>query len=341
MNLEHYLTFAEMRGKLGMVIPIWFPEDISETDIVRMINLTLADAECLVEQSHQILICDGQQDVKQIIDDMLRASGKSSVVLATEQNRGKGGAVGYGINYLLDNSEVDYIVTRDADGDHFINDVPHLVRLASQMQAELNDSKIAVVGGRLDVHRPMGFARGEYELLVNDVIWHALQYTLAIEEKVINMQYFAEHGLIPDFHSGFKLYTRDSAKIALDGLINAAQEKPELDMLRHGAETVPIVEIVVAGGTLGQVNRITLETQPVVTSEGLNRAIRYANRLIWMFTRLSIPFTSAIQLLDNAIPRTLLYKDSHYIEELMQMRKHLLVALGGKGDEPLYVHSFS
>jgi hypothetical protein len=155
------------------------------------------------------------------------------------------------------------------------------------------------------------------------------------------MQYFAEHGLIPDFHSGFKLYTRDSAKIALDGLINAAREMPELNMMRHGAEPVPIVELVVAGGTVGQVNRITLETQPVITSKGLSRVVRYANRLIWMFTRLSIPFTSAKQLLDNAIPRSLLYKDNHYIEELMQMRSHMFTALGGTGDEPLYVHSFS
>jgi hypothetical protein len=272
---------------------------------------------------------------------MLRTSGKSPVVLATEQNQGKGGAVAYGIDYLLDNSEVDYIVTRDADGDHFINDTPHLVRLASQMQAELNDSKIAVVGGRLDVHRPMGFARGEYELIVNNVIWHTLQYTRAIAGKVINMQYFAAHGLIPDLHSGFKLYTRDSAKIALEGLVNAAQEMPELNMLRHGAEAVPIVEIIIAGGVLGQVNRITLETQPVVTSAGLSRVVRYANRLIWLFTRLSIPWASAIQLLDNAITRTLLYQDSHYIQELMRMREQVLVALGGTGDKPLYVHNFS
>jgi len=341
MNLEHYLTFSEIRGKLGMIIPIWFPKDISETDIAKIISLTIADAECIIEPSHQILVCDGQQHVKQIIDRMLRASGKSSVVLATKQNQGKGGAVAYGIDYLLNNSDVDYIVTRDADGDHFINDVPNLVRLATQMQAELNSSKIAVVGGRLDVHRPMGFARGEYELIVNDIIWHTLQYALAVEGEVINMQYFAEHGLIPDFHSGFKLYTRDSAELALAGLINAAREMPELNMMRHGSEPVPIVELVLAGGTVGQVNRITLETQPVVTSKGLSRIVRYANRLIWMFHRLSVPFAAAKQLLDNAIPRTLLYKAEQYIEELMQMRSHVLIALGGTGNEPLYVHNFS
>jgi hypothetical protein len=259
----------------------------------------------------------------------------------TEQNKGKGGTVTYGIDYLLSNSTVDYIVTVDADGDHFINHVPNLVRLASQMRTELHDDNIAVVGGRVNVHRPIGFARGEYELLINDVIWHALQYYLAGEGKVINMGYFAQHGLIPDCHSGFQLYTRKSARIALEGLINTTREMPELDMMRHGAETVPIVEIIATGGTVGQVNLMALETQPMVTSKSVSRVVRYANKLIWMFTRLGIPFTSAKKLLDNAIPRTLLYKDGHYIEELMLLRKQVLVKLRGTGDEPILVNNFS
>ena len=263
MNLDYYLTYSDIRGKLGMVIPIWFPANISKSEIVRILSLTMADVEFLIEPSHQILVCDGQEHLKQIIDDIARTSRKSFVTLLTEQNKGKGGAVAHGIDYLLSNSNVDYIVIRDADGDHFINDVPNLVRLAYQMCTQLHDNNILVVGGRVDVHRPMGFARGEYERLINDVIWHALQYSLARDGRVINMQYFAEHGLIPDFHSGFKLYTHESAKIASEGLAAADREMPELDMMRNGSETVPLVEIVARGGTIGQVNRITLETQPV------------------------------------------------------------------------------
>jgi len=341
MKLNYYLTYSDIRGKLGMVIPIWFPENVSECEIVRILSLTIADVEYLIDPSHQILVCDGQECLKRIVDDIARTAGKSFVALLTEHNRGKGGAIAHGIDYLLRNTNVDYIVTRDADGDHFINDVPNLVRLAHQMHAELHDNNILVVGGRVDVHRPMGFARGEYERLINDVIWHALQYSLAREGRVINMQYFAEHGLIPDFHSGFKLYTHESAKIALEGLAVADREMPELDMVRIGAETVPLVELVVRGGTVGQVNRITLETQPVVTSQSENQAVRYGNKILWTFLRLGIPFAPAQQLLDNAIPRTLLYKDANYMEELMRMRKQVLVRLGGTGDEPLFVHDFS
>lgn len=339
--LEHYLTFGEIRGKLAMIIPVWFPEETPRSEIVRLIGLTVADAECLIEPPHQVLVCDGQPNTKQIIEEIGQAQNRSPLVLCTEQNRGKGGAIAYGIDYLLANTDVHYLVTRDADGDHFINDVPNLVRLASQMRSELGNENIAVVGGRVDVRGPMGFARGEYELLVNDVIWHALQYALASDEKVTSMQYFAQFGLIPDFHSGFKLYTRHSAKIALAGFLKAERQMPSLDMMRHGSETVPLVEITLAGGTFGQVNRMTLETQPVVTSKGSNRVRGYANRLIWTLTRLKMPFEPAKQLLDNAIPRTLLYNDGNGRDELMQLRKQVFEKLGGTGDEPLFVHGFS
>ena len=341
MNLEHYLTFSDIRGKLGMVIPIWFPDETSEDEIVSILSLTMADAECIAEPAHQILVCDGQERVKELVDGMAKASQEPFIALLTEQNRGKGGAVAYGIDHLLSNSNVEYIVIRDADGDHFVNDAPNLARLAHQMRGELQDDNILVVGGRVDVHRPMGFVRGEYEKTINDVIWHALQYSLAREGRVINMQYFAEHGLIPDLHSGFKLYTRKSAETALNGLTAAQQGMPELTMMRNGSETVPLVEIVAHGGAVGQVNRITLETQPVMTFQNKNRWIRYGNRLLWTFLRLEIPYASAKQLLDNAIPRALLYKDANYLEELMQMRQHVLSGLGGTGDEPLFVHDFS
>ncbi len=106
-------------------------------------------------------------------------------------------------------------------------------------------------------------------------------------------------------------------------------------------ESLILVEIVAQGGTIGQVNRITLETQPVMTFKTKNQAVIYGNKIFWTFVRLGIPFACAKQLLDNAIPRTLLYKDANYIEELMQMRKQVLVRLGGTGDEPLFVHDFS
>ena len=340
MNLDYYLTFKQIRGRLGMIVPIWFPEDLPEDQIELILSQMLADSEHLVEPMCQVLVCDGQPHIQQLILSRLCDQQKRTVLL-TEQNLGKGGAVAVGLEHLLRNSGVEYIITRDADGDHFINDVPNLVRLASQMQHELSDERVVVVGGRLDVHRPMGFTRGEYEILVNDVIWHGLQYSLARAGRVINTQYFAEHGPIPDFHSGFKLYSRESANIALKGLTEADQVCPDLDMTRHGAEPVPIIEMMAAGGTVGQVNRITLETQPVVTSTGSNRAIRYGSRLIWTMRRLGIPFIPSRQLLDNAITRSMLYKDDATFEELMQMRKYVLLGLGGTGDEPLHVHAFS
>ena len=341
MSLEHYLTFSDIRGNLGMVIPIWFPDETSDDEILGILSLTMANAEHIAEPEHQILVCDGQERVKKIVDGMIRASQEPFIALLTEQNRGKGGAVACGIEHLLSNSDVEYVVIRDADGDHFVNDVPNLVRLAHQMRAELQDDNILVIGGRVDAHRPMGFVRGEYERILNDVIWHALQYSLAREGQVINMQYFAEHGLIPDLHSGFKLYTRKSARTALKGLTAAEQGMPELNMMRNGCETVPLVEIIAQDGTVGQVNRITLETQPVMTFQNKNRWVRYGNRLLWTFLRLDIPYDSARQLLDNAIPRFLLYKDASYLEELMQMRQHVLSGLGGTGDRPLFVHDFS
>ena len=116
MNLEHYLTFSDIRDTLGMIIPIWFPEETPTHEIVQLLSLTLADTEYLVEPQHQVLVCDGQPATKGLVEEVAHAQNRSIVVLCTEQNQGKGGAVEFGIDYLLTNTDVDYLVIRDADG---------------------------------------------------------------------------------------------------------------------------------------------------------------------------------------------------------------------------------
>ena len=336
--LPDYLTHEHVCRGLGMVIPAWYPERLSAAGVERLLTLALADFRPCCLSERVVIVVDGQPRVAEIARRVADAAGERSGcrprVSALAENVGKGGAVAAGIEMLLDQDGVSEIVVRDADGDHFMDDVPHLFRAAAQVQGETENPRVIAVGGRANLHRPMGLVRGQFELLLNDALWQALAFALAKHGRVLDETWFAAYGAIPDLQSGFKLYSRAAADVACRGIRQAQKNAPDLDMARWGAEVVPIVELLVAGGVICQINRITMEGQPASAFENADHSRMYGNKLAWAFGRLGLDAAQACRLFDNAAARSLIGLDAGSAPALDAIRALLQEHLGGAAAGP-------
>ncbi|NCO33205.1 MAG: hypothetical protein AUJ92_02220 [Armatimonadetes bacterium CG2_30_59_28] len=317
-----------------MVVPVWFSPSTSAVDIRQLLKITVSDFESFVQPERLILVIDGPQLADSVADDLQKeeetSPGGSFRVLHLPKNMGKGGAVVTGVEQLLEDTNIDMVMVRDADGDHVINDGPNLVRLGDQIASEQETDKWIVIGGRMDAHRPLGFIRGQYEEIVNSIIWNACLHHLAIKGKTLNTQYFAAYGQIPDCESGYKLYGRQSCVHLIDGFARAADEQPDCDASRWSSEVLPLVETLVSGGIVGQVPRLTFNEQPTSSYDAAGRADCYAARLSWLLRRLDIPTDVGRQLIDNAFCRSLFLMEGNGKEELLTMRTATIRQAYGK-----------
>jgi hypothetical protein len=288
-----------------------------------------------VQWPHLVLVVDASPTAQAAAERLQRRcqaqQGKTFTVLSLPENQGKGGAVAAGLHYLLENTSVEAVVIRDADGDHFINDVPHLARLGWQISTEQGTDLIVVNGGRRERHRPLGFIRGQYELFVNDIVWHSLAYACARSGRVLPQQYL-NYSPVPDFQSGFKLYSRTAAARIVEIGNSLRQTAPA--MLRWGCEVWPVVELLLAGGVIGEINRIALHAQPLSTYNGSSRQRIYGSILQWTFRRLEVPAPAAQQLFDNALSRILMASHAELHAELLELRREVLGDLAGRESSP-------
>lgn len=335
MQLPHYHASPQMRGALAQVIPAWFRDELPDQDVARFLEVTLADAAVWSAPEDIVLVADGQQRVAKIAQNVAETHPECACrAICLAENQGKAGALVAGIQACLANPDITHVAARDADGDHLSSDLPNLYRLARQMADDLQTEAIIVVGGRSDVRRPMGLERGEYELLLNDVVWNALAFALAQQGHAMNTQFWAAHGHYPDLQSGFKLYTRESAQAAEAALAAAHQDDPRADLYRWGCELVPIVEIVRQGGVLGQVLRQAITEQPITAYGNMVRHEVYAAKAAWCLKRLALPARAAKQLFDNALLRRPLYMAQAYRAELLDMRQKVLAAVAADPAPP-------
>jgi hypothetical protein len=189
----------------------------------------------------------------------------------------------------------------------------------------------------------MGFLRGELEELADRVLLDALQYRAAITGHPLRLEYALLMDEYPDFHSGFKLFDRSTAKsIFLREPYLAGVS--ETCYYRHGVESVLTVEALEAGAYLGVVTRSTLNEQPITTFGLLNRIQLVADKMIWPCRRLKIPPHFVRQWLANHIPRLLLCTMApEGKEELNQIRRTVLEGIGDTSQDeksllqPLFV----
>jgi hypothetical protein len=274
-------------------------------------------------------VVDGDERSYTVVQDLqeqYRARyGTSFDVVHNPQNRGKGYAVFLGAHWLIQKPHLEYLTTRDVDGDHTLNDLLNLLRQALKLAQDAGTDGVIIIGRRNHPHRALGFVRGEFEALMNRVILDSVRFALAQRQEVLRTQYLSLSGEYPDLNSGYKLYSRRVCEL----MIHQTWERPPWvgeEIYRYGVEAVPFVEGVLAGAVVGEITRLSQEPE-FSGHDAFARPETNGSVLLWTLLRLGITAQQAVVLLDNQIPRLTLWSDPEGREALLEMRRYVLEAL--------------
>ena len=301
-NLHQTLT--TLRHKTGVVIPVYLPSKTENGPDAALLAETVAAYCAQVADPAAICLSVDGADCGTDVARRLSAEYGPSLSVAAD-NRGKLWGAIHGVQVLLDNAALDYIAVVDQDGDHFANELLNFVRAAAHIQAQAGDDRVLILGRRISLHRPMGFLRGELETLADRVILDALHYHAAVTGTPLRLEYATLHDDAPDFQSGYKLFSRVTAKAVFDRAPHLAGV-PANAYYRHACETVMAVEALESGARLGVVNRSTFNEQPVTHFGKLDQARTTADMILWACQRLDVPLPFVRQWIDNHSPRLLL-----------------------------------
>lgn len=321
MSHPFYRRIADLRPTLGLVIPTWFPADFDVAEAARILGTTTADLDAVFEPGNVRLVADGSP----VAAAAFARLGLGGIALdhLTDGPHGKGGAVARGFARLLENPQLEWFLVRDHDGDHFLHDAPRLVRLGLQMAAATELPTVLVNGGRDDPGRPMGWERGEYERLVNQVIWNGLRYHAARGGRALDERWLRPAALIPDLQSGYKCYSRAAAARLVDATAEA-----DWAMRRWGCEVLATVEVAV-DGVYGEVPRSALDEQPMTTYEGGASRVRiHGDIVLWTAHRLELPGDAVLSWFDAALAHGQLRSLAAAVEPLRELRDYLAEHLG-------------
>ncbi|MEZ4862588.1 MAG: hypothetical protein R3C14_14840 [Caldilineaceae bacterium] len=323
MSISTALTALE--DATGVVIPVYFHADTNPALGRQLLGDTVQLFVREVTDPHAIyLSVDGSTVGATIADQVAATYGVQVVKSAT--NQGKLGAARQGVQALLVAEQWRYVALIDQDGDHFANELLNFVRCAEHVRTILATDQIIVLGNRLTRHRPLGFLRGEQEELANRVLLDALHYAAAINDRPLALQFANGVDDLPDFHSGYKLFSRATAAAVFCSEPQLAGCSASA-YYRHAVEAVMTVEAVLSGATLATVSRRTFDEQPISIFASLNRSQLAADMIIWPCKRLGVPGRFVEQWLTNHLHRlllgTLLPQGR---DELIAIRNHVLTA---------------
>jgi hypothetical protein len=229
----------------------------------------------------------------------------------------------------LQRPELDYLAVIDADNDHFANELITFVRTAAHIAWQKQDKRVLVLGRRISRHRPMGLLRGELEDLADQLLMEALRYHAAVSGKPLRFEYALLLEATPDFHSGYKFFSRETAEAVF-----LSQPRPaglsDGAYYRHAVEAVMVVEAILSGARLGVVNRTTHNQQPVTTFGLLDQAQVTGDMIAWPCKRLGVPAGFVRQWLSNVVPSLLL--DTLVPEGLTQLEAVCRTVLAAYGE---------
>ena len=268
-------AFQIMYYKTGVVIPVYFPKGIDRAQGEVLLRDTTAHYCTQIQDPANIcLSVDGAIHGETEVSKLAREFGVSTCISPT--NRGKFSGAQQGVAQLLNNPDIQCIALVDQDGDHFANELLNFIRTA----IHINLDRVLVLGNRISRHRPMGFARGDLEELADRVLLDALTYHAAQTDHPLRLEYANTLDEFPDFHSGYKVFSRASAQ-------DVFSTEPELAncsetcYYRHACEAVMIVKCLTQNGYLGVVNRRTFNEQPITTFGLYNRQQLIADKILW------------------------------------------------------------
>lgn len=298
--MEGWNSQAELAHSFGMIVPTYFSASI-DADLVRQLLLiTLQDTPAYLPWQQVWVVVDGDLRSADILRSLRSDLGPFNL-LVDPANHGKLWAVRQAMQVALSSAaNLDFIVTRDCDGDHAASDIPALVRAAIYIQQACGHSRLVVLGSRRNRQRSLGWVRGELEQLLDQITLDAIQFRLAHQESTLNQSLCSGVG-VADLNSGYKLYGRDLAqRLFID-------QEPVLagitgsDYWHYGPETCPMVEALLGGALLAEVPRVTWDGQPATSFGEFDPTRLYGSMLIWLLTRLDISLEVGIQWFDNHI----------------------------------------
>jgi hypothetical protein len=321
------IGLARLRHATGIVIPVYIPSGEDEAQSLALLSDTVeACCDQVVDPSVICLSVDGTEHGAEAAQRLSERYGVSLTL--TPVNRGKLQGAREGARVLLARPELAYLAVLDCDSDHFANELQNFVRAAEHIIRQTGDDRVMVLGRRISPHRPMGWLRGELEIVADRILLHALHYHAAVSGAPLRFEYATMLDDVPDFHSGYKLFSRRTAQ---DAFLNEPEMAgtSETVYYRHAVEAVMVVEAVLSGARLGVINRTTYNRQPVTTFGLLNRATLTADMIIWPCKRLGVPGPFVRQWLDNELPTLLLGTlIPEGRQELTAVYQRILEALG-------------
>ena len=319
----------------GIVIPVFMPETLDVRAAETLLRDTVASFCRQVKDASAVCVSvDGPGPAEALAETLREQYGVETLLL--DRNRGKLGPVREGMLRLLDKPHFRYLAIVDQDGDHFANELVNFVRAAQFVEKMVPTDKVMVLGRRISRHRPMGWLRGELEELADRMLLDALHYHAAISGQPLALEFTTTLDEFPDFHSGYKLFTVETAADVFESPPPLAGLS-ETACYRHAVEAVISVEAIQSGARLVEVNRSTINEQPVSAFGLLDRVEMVADKIIWPCKRLDVPGAFVTQWLDNHSPRLLLGTLSPQgAAELRAVRERVLAAFGvsARGDAP-------
>jgi len=310
-NAVHDAIHA-LENATGVVIPVYFG---ANTDPIHARAILGSTVEMYVrEVNDPRSICLSVDGAEAGVAIAANVAETYKVRIATsERNRGKFGALLNGMKTLFADERFAWFAAIDQDGDQFGNDLLNFVRAAhhivensgGDIHSSQEEPCVMVLGNRASRHRPLGFLRAEQEELCNSLLMDALTYAATVSGKPLHLEYLTTTEKLPDFHSGYKLFSRATAHAVF------AQEPPLMGLsenaaYRHACEAVMTVEAYLHGATLAAVNRRTFDEQPISTFAGYDRAHFAADMILWPCKRLGAPANFVAQWLANHLPTLLL-----------------------------------
>ncbi|MCX7777970.1 MAG: hypothetical protein RMK18_09790 [Armatimonadota bacterium] len=330
------MNIKSIRQTVGMVIPVWFDSETPKEQIEELLFATLEDWEVFVLPERVVIVLDGcdwcLKPIRQV-QRILRGDGWSIIV--QERNTGKGGAVVAGIECLLAIDQPEFIAIRDSDNDHWLADLPRLWQLAKLIERERQTDKLLVIGRRNELHFPMSFSRGEWERIADEILLEAAKFALAKDGKVPDLTFCSFHTFDPpDFMSGYKLFTAQSAKLAYNAMREEHKNFPNLDLMRYGWEGVSCLSIMLDGGIVAEVVRMTYRRQPVTGYGDEASADLYGRQIAYALRRCGLKGEPARLLFDNAARRSLLWTQQPHRTVLSEVRKRILTELDAFSEIP-------
>ena len=276
-----------------MVVPVYFDPSLEEERVRQILRATLSDQSLFLEASRVVLVVDRGTAAEHILEELNLDLQLGSRTVRLERNQGKMGAVREGLRQLLQ-EPVRYLVTRDCDGDHVLEDLGRIVQLAEEIREAVPGRPISVFGSRPSLERPMEWVRKEWEILTNSVFESLTEFLLAREGQVLDRRYWNGYPL--DMQSGYRLYDRKAAELTIGSLDRLPDDR---DTYLMACEMAPFVELSLEGGVIGQIQRMTRVEQPVSSFKAIDFATSYGRLLRFLADLHGIDPGLLLRIFDN------------------------------------------